>query len=225
MKYERTIAIADIHGCLKELKKLLETVNPVKGKDHLVILGDVIDRGYDSEGVIRLLLEYRDTLGEENMIWLPGNHEDQLIQRNRKKLFCKKDTSPLDKYSHLFSQLSFCAETEECIFAHAGFNGDPYDRQCLLYDRSVLSGKRHWPGKLCICGHSPFDSGTIVPFAKPVYIDENGNRSSVTDGMPVPKKGSLFIDTGCVYKNCLTALIINHSNSTLHFVSVPFEGV
>ena len=41
----RTIIIGDIHGCFKELVLLLEKVQFDQGRDLLISLGDMIDRG------------------------------------------------------------------------------------------------------------------------------------------------------------------------------------
>ena len=51
----RTLAIGDIHGCLTQLDALLDAIAPTPD-DHLIFLGDYIDRGPDSAGVIRRVL-------------------------------------------------------------------------------------------------------------------------------------------------------------------------
>jgi serine/threonine protein phosphatase 1 len=51
----RTLAIGDIHGCRRALSTLLDAVKPKKN-DQLVFLGDYVDRGPDSPGVINTLL-------------------------------------------------------------------------------------------------------------------------------------------------------------------------
>ena len=52
----RTIAIGDIHGCSTALSALLEAIGPTKD-DTLVMLGDYVDRGPDSRGVLDQLIE------------------------------------------------------------------------------------------------------------------------------------------------------------------------
>ncbi|MFN7245328.1 MAG: metallophosphoesterase, partial [Microcystis sp.] len=51
----RTLAIGDIHGCSKALDHLLEIVNP-KPQDTLITLGDYVNKGRDSKGVIDRLI-------------------------------------------------------------------------------------------------------------------------------------------------------------------------
>ena len=47
----RTIAISDMHGCLAALDKLLELIDP-QPEDTLVGMGDYVDRGPESRGVL-----------------------------------------------------------------------------------------------------------------------------------------------------------------------------
>ena len=64
-------AFGDIHGELEKLEELLETL-PLASGDRLVFLGDYIDRGADSPGVIARLIELRDRY---ECTFLLGNHE------------------------------------------------------------------------------------------------------------------------------------------------------
>jgi serine/threonine protein phosphatase 1 len=69
--------IGDIHGCCKELTCLIENL-PLKQNDSLVFLGDYIDRGPDSRGVVSYLLDLqRDSSYEFS--FLKGNHEAMLL--------------------------------------------------------------------------------------------------------------------------------------------------
>lgn len=72
----RLIAIGDVHGCAKALDALLEAINPVAA-DQLVMLGDYVDRGPDSRGVINRLLELRSRC---QLVTLMGNHEEMMLQ-------------------------------------------------------------------------------------------------------------------------------------------------
>ena len=76
MKPKRIIAIGDIHGELDKLNLLLDWVSPTED-DQLVFLGDYIDRGRSSCGVIERLLSFRQ--GFPTTIFLRGNHEQMLL--------------------------------------------------------------------------------------------------------------------------------------------------
>src|SRR5438128_22389 len=52
----RLLAIGDVHGCSRALDLLLADVCP-RGDDKIVTLGDYIDRGPDSKGVLDRLLD------------------------------------------------------------------------------------------------------------------------------------------------------------------------
>jgi serine/threonine protein phosphatase 1 len=70
-------AIGDIHGCLEKLVRLLDRLHYDPAADRLIFLGDYIDRGPDSKGVLDLLLRLQ---GENPAnIFLLGNHEDNFL--------------------------------------------------------------------------------------------------------------------------------------------------
>lgn len=73
---ERLLAIGDIHGYRDKLERLLDAVQPTE-RDQVVFLGDYIDRGPDSCGVIELLLEFERRF--PHTVFLRGNHEQLLL--------------------------------------------------------------------------------------------------------------------------------------------------
>ncbi|MCH1441205.1 MAG: metallophosphoesterase, partial [Rubripirellula sp.] len=73
---ERLIAIGDIHGCKIALEHLLESIHPTSD-DTIVTLGDYIDRGPDSRGVIDRLIKLG---GETRHVGLMGNHEEMMLE-------------------------------------------------------------------------------------------------------------------------------------------------
>ncbi|MBS4062223.1 MAG: serine/threonine protein phosphatase [Bacteroidetes bacterium] len=82
--------IPDIHGCSKTLKSLIETHIKPSRFDELFFLGDYIDRGPDSKGVIDYIMELQKK--EYSIRLLLGNHEDYCIKawdedKKKKKYF------------------------------------------------------------------------------------------------------------------------------------------
>ena len=71
----RLLSIGDIHGCLTALDTLLGFVRPMAA-DQLVFLGDYIDRGPDSKGVLDRLIDLRRTF---DLVCLRGNHELMML--------------------------------------------------------------------------------------------------------------------------------------------------
>lgn len=72
---KRILAIGDIHGCLTALQTLAERVPFRPESDILVTLGDHVDRGPDSKGVIDWLLAW-----EGERVSLRGNHEIMMFE-------------------------------------------------------------------------------------------------------------------------------------------------
>ncbi len=73
----KNYVVGDIHGCLDELSRLLENL-PLETSDRLIFLGDYVDRGPDSKGVISYLIEWQEKT-EQEVIFLKGNHEDMFL--------------------------------------------------------------------------------------------------------------------------------------------------
>ena len=76
----RTYAIGDAHGCLDQLQRLVELCERDAGahRSKLIMLGDYVDRGPDSRGVIDFLIDLQKWSPDE-IICLRGNHEDLLL--------------------------------------------------------------------------------------------------------------------------------------------------
>lgn len=69
-----TYVIGDVHGCIDELKALLEKINFNKSKDTVIFVGDLVNRGPSSVAVIKFIWE----LGDAAKVVL-GNHDITLI--------------------------------------------------------------------------------------------------------------------------------------------------
>ncbi len=65
--------IGDIHGCLDPLRRLMAQLRPSEA-DEVIFLGDYVDRGPDSRGVIEYLLTLRG-----RYTFLMGNHERMFL--------------------------------------------------------------------------------------------------------------------------------------------------
>lgn len=142
--------IPDIHGCIDTLKTLMENQIKPNKNDHLIFLGDYIDRGPDSKGVIDYIMEMQRN--EFNITALLGNHEDYCIKayeddikhkgflgfRPKSKIHREWDNfggietlesfdadSPKDipkKYIDWLKALDYYTEVDDFIIVHAGLN-------------------------------------------------------------------------------------------------------
>ncbi|MBF0477729.1 MAG: serine/threonine protein phosphatase [Deltaproteobacteria bacterium] len=201
----KIFAIGDIHGCLGMLTSLFNKL-PIDQKDDLIVfLGDYIDRGTDSKGVIDFILRLREA--GFRMVCLAGNHEvmfKNYLSHKNEALFllnggCETlagypGTGWADKrksipaaHREFINSLVYYHETEDYIFVHAGLrDGIPLARQSeddLVWIRTEFYLSQYDFGKDVIFGHTPFDQ-------------------------PFVRFRRIGIDTGAVYGNKLTCLVL-----------------
>lgn len=72
----RLLAVGDIHGYIEQLNRLMDVVSPT-ADDKVVFIGDYIDRGPNSQGVISYLIEFEKRF--PNTVFLRGNHEQMFL--------------------------------------------------------------------------------------------------------------------------------------------------
>jgi len=203
-----TFAIGDIHGCSSKLLALLENCEQfADGKSNrYVFLGDYIDRGPDSRGVIELLV---NDFRHFPSICLKGNHEAMLLaafsgERWRVDLWLENGGDQmLESYGvHDFQGLSqkhiewmsrrpIYHDDGMRFFVHAGV--DPW-RSLYDQEEKVMLWARehqfsHWDrdvGRLVVHGHTPLSSR-----------------------QPDLRRHRLNLDTGAVFGGPLTAAVFN----------------
>jgi serine/threonine protein phosphatase 1 len=109
----RLLAIGDIHGCLRAFTTLLDLVVPQPG-DRIIALGDYVDRGPDSRGVLDYLIALR-AIGW--LIALRGNHDVMMLDARYVTdplwLACGGDTT-LRSYGITDRQIEELIDEEAC---------------------------------------------------------------------------------------------------------------
>ncbi|MBE2285856.1 MAG: serine/threonine protein phosphatase [Prosthecobacter sp.] len=207
-KPARTLVIGDIHGCSTALELLLKELAPQPG-DTLVTLGDYVDRGPDSRGVLHLLLEMET---RTQLVPLLGNHEilmldarDSLVdteswygvggRQTMQSYGCmdKPDWNavPEEHWAFLRKRLRRWHATDTHIFVHANANAMlPMEDQSddWLFWRRFDDSHPHFTGKTLICGHT-----------------------AQKDGLPRILPGRICIDTWVYGEGWLTGLDVNSS--------------
>jgi serine/threonine protein phosphatase 1 len=192
----RTIAIGDIHGCSAALRALLAVIDPAP-EDTLIPLGDYIDRGPDSNGVLDLLIGLAQQC---RLVPLLGNHEEMLLAAlaDRKALevwlacggveavlsYGWVAGGPRRALAELIPEehrrfLAGCHpfhETATHLFLHAGYVPElPMDEQPGLALRWRVTDARtaapHCSGKVAVMGHTPQKSGEVLDLGFLVCID------------------------------------------------------
>ncbi len=77
----KIFCVSDIHAHLDALEEALGRVKEKASEgDRLIFLGDYIDNGPDSGGVLRRIFELQKAYGPERVIVLRGNHEEMLLE-------------------------------------------------------------------------------------------------------------------------------------------------
>ena len=209
MAKKKFVAIGDIHGCSQSLNELLRKLQDYS--DHtFIFVGDYIDRGPDSAGVVERLLKFQQ---ECECVFLRGNHEQMLLDallNNKLDLWLMNGgKSTLKSYGATYDDLNFPEthldffkntqmyyDTEDYFFVHAGLSpertiqdslADKEHLQDFLWERSHLNAFETPWEKTVVFGHTPRPH-------------------------PIRKPNMLGIDTGCVYESLgygkLTAAIL-----------------
>ena len=188
---ERIIAIGDIHGCSAALRKLIEVIKPAPD-DTLIPLGDCVDRGPDSRGVMEQLLALRERC---RLFPLIGNHEEMMLNfldgrpqpdnwlevggAATVDSYCgdggKLAPPPPEQIDYIRTWGDFF-ETETHFFAHASYEPErPLAQQHWQTMRwqSLKSGvpEPHESGKIAIVGHTSLKDGEVLDLGHLLCID------------------------------------------------------
>lgn len=202
-----TFAIGDVHGCATQLVRLVKKCQDFAAGDttKFIFLGDYIDRGPDSRGVVQFLMDMQAE-APANAICLAGNHEDLLIDglstgdvtqwlRNggNATLASYDVGSPSEMPPHHLEWLGALLtsyDDEQRFFVHAGINPalplDQQTRDDLLWIREPFLSSEIDYVRLIVHGHTPTEN------ARP---DIKFNR--------------INIDTGAVFGGTLTAAVFS----------------
>jgi serine/threonine protein phosphatase 1 len=188
----RVFIIGDIHGCNKTFRKLVLEKISIRKTDKIYCLGDYIDRGPDSKGVIDFIIQLRKD--GFNIHTLRGNHEQLLLESEidepAKEIWLKNggDKALMSfgvnsirdfdkKYIDFFKRTKYFIQTKYFILVHAGLNfssADPLkDKEAILWIRNFSVDTYYLNGKLLIHGHTPKARDYIIsqPFQSPLNLD------------------------------------------------------
>lgn len=207
---KKIFAIGDIHGCAEELRALIRKL-PLDQNSVLLFLGDYVDRGPDSRGVIDTVLDLSEIY---EVIALRGNHEwlfsqyladpDNPVAMGN--FIFNGGSATLASYSassgapkvpedhrEFLKNLTLFHKTETHFFVHAGippgfdFSLEKVDEktahQFLWIRKGFLDSGQKW-SRVVVHGHTPVRKAEIL-----------ANR--------------INLDTGCVFGRHLSAMDIS----------------
>jgi serine/threonine protein phosphatase 1 len=188
----RIFVIGDIHGCCNTFKKLL-TELAIQKSDEIYCIGDYVDRGNDSKGVIDLIINLR--IKGYQIHTLRGNHEQMMLDStiDEERLFHWLQNggietlnsfgiSSVNELSHEYltflNQTKFFIATDKYIFVHAGLNfriEDPFkDKEAMLWTRDEYFDKSKINNRMVIHGHTPLPFKTLIKQSKNNIINIDG---------------------------------------------------
>ena len=189
----RFLAVGDIHGCAKTFKHLLLTKFQLRKSDVVVCLGDYIDRGPDSKGVVDFILELRNA--GYTIHTLRGNHEQLMMDSVGGDGFMKQrwidnggdktlqsfgvgSYGELDDaYKTFFESTPYYLVHENFIFVHAGLNlriENPFeDKHAMLWIRG-FEANEFLDRRILVHGHTPIKIEGLLAQLPSNIIDIDG---------------------------------------------------
>ena len=206
----RRFVIGDIHGCDKALRTLIESIAP-ETDDELIFLGDYVDRGPDSRGVIDQIIDLQSRC---RVIALRGNHEIMLCSvafggLNGEMWLSAGGNATVASYggslekipnTHKKFLLSLLPhyETPESIFVHACYDArTPMDQQpeeLRYWTHLSTSPGPHYSGKKVFVGHTPQPTGIVLDLGYLVCVDTYCFGSGFLTGMNVETNEIIQVD-------------------------------
>ncbi|WP_060881370.1 polynucleotide kinase-phosphatase [Streptomyces scabiei] len=207
--------VGDIHGCASELEALLGKLGYVDGVHPegrtAVFVGDLVDRGPDSPGVLRRVMSM---VGSGDALCVPGNHENKygrfLKGRNVQHTHGLAETiEQMEGESEEFKQQ--VREFIDGLVSHYVLDGGR-----LVVCHAGLPEKYHGRTSGRVRSHALYGdtTGETDEFGLPVrypWAEDYRGRAAVVYGhTPVPTatwlNNTICLDTGAVFGGRLTAL-------------------
>jgi serine/threonine protein phosphatase 1 len=203
--------VGDIHGCREELRQLLNLIDTnITRKDTLVFLGDYVDRGPDSCGVIQDLID-RKNMSKIKHVFLKGNHEDMLLNSASSSWLKYGGKETLQSYGNksipknheeFFNNLELYYQQGGVVCVHAGINPNlnlkDQKPDLMLYSREHVNYNGTYKNnEFVVFGHSPSEE-------------------------PIIRRNHVGIDTGCVFGGYLTCLVCDAEKprESIRYISV-----
>ena len=217
--------VGDVHGCRAELETLLERLGWLVERDGAgrpvgarhpagrtaVFVGDLVDRGPDSPGVLRLVM---GMVAAGTALCVAGNHEAKLGRKLQGRSV---------RVSHGLAETLAQLDAEEPAFVTAvtGFVDGLISHYVLDGGRLVVAHaglKEAYHGRssarvraFCLYGDTTGETDEYgLPVRYPWAVDYRGTATVVYGHTPTPEaewvNNTICLDTGCVFGGRLTAL-------------------
>ena len=222
MTPSKTYAIGDIHGGLRALKQLLDTIK-LQPNDHLIFLGDYVDGWSESAETIFFLIELSQ---KQKCTFIKGNHDDLCYQwlkigihteewiihggQATKDSYANFSKAEIEKQFSFYENLqNYYVLNEKILFVHAGFTNlhgphKEYFPEMNYWDRTL------WEQALSLNPElSPNDLyyPKRLQLFKEIYIGHTP-VTRINKTKPVQAANVWNVDTGAAFKGPLSAINI-----------------
>lgn len=240
MKTGRTIVIGDVHGCLDELDALLRLVQ-VTPEDRLVFLGDLVDRGPASVGVVRRVRELLSR--REGSVCVAGNHDWKALRRHDRGQDQEWEQPATDEDWAFLDSLPIFARLPEhgalalhggifpAFLARYGTVGEAppdwrtsRDKRCDRLRRFTMTRTIDARGEMVPLGAE----GPADPHWSDLYDGRDGHAffghdPQISTSQPLRATCATGLDTGCCFGGRLTAAVLEPEQLAVAatFASVP----
>jgi bis(5'-nucleosyl)-tetraphosphatase (symmetrical) len=217
---EKTVIIGDIHGCIEEFKELLILADYKSTHVRVILLGDLIDRGPDSVGVVSWAreLDLECVMGNHDYKFLRwwknvGSKSDVYGKHQHYTEFSDYDVNYINRMSPYIK-----LEQENTIVVHAGMRaGIPLEKQSkddLYYIRYMDTSNKFVSLKKINSLGSKEAAGAYfwTEFWKgPENVVYGHNVNSYEAPLiqeATPGVTCYGLDTGCCFGGSLSAMIL-----------------
>ena len=200
MPIPRTIIIGDVHGCSTELKNLIYKVEYQPKSDRLIFVGDLINKGPDSKGVLDFAMNYNAecVLGNHEVEFL--NHLEGIKMDPRMEKVRIQLGENISQYTNWIKNQPLYINEQDFLVVHAGLMPETKAEDT---DSKILTSIRTWDG----------EGKDLKSDANPAWYDLYTDKKLVVyghwalDGLNI-RENTIGLDSGCVYGNKLSALIL-----------------
>eukprot|EP00775_Hariotina_reticulata_P006999 gene6999-7213_t len=212
----RLILIGDVHGCLRELLQLLDTIKFDYGQDNLIFVGDLVNKGPRSQetaAFVGLLCGH-----PEQHTWsVRGNHDDAALAAWRQLQQGEPPTDPMLQWVsqlqprdvNFLKELPFSLTIEgyDIVVVHAGLvPGLHLHAQDLAVMTTIRDVKQRRDGSFIPLDHADGNSQAWAGFWQgPQHVMFGHDSPRRLQTSPPYATG---IDSGCCHAGQLTACLL-----------------
>lgn len=240
---KRHIVVGDIHGCFDEFQDLLKKVSYDEDSDHLVLVGDLVDRGPKSMEVVDWAMKRNAVV---NVV--QGNHEAKhlrFFRHEQKKIHNRHYKNPMKMPEYILEAYNSLTDDHRWYLKKLPFYLRLPEFNLVVVHGGLLPGKKvqdHTPEQIIYTRYLDNDNFTQVQLGPPPDFKPKENTSFWTnfwDGaenvafghhvfdlekvleLPSANQGICYaLDTGCCFGGKLTAMVLERGTQTPSFEQV-----